>query len=74
MAPHAGDDTLIPDQSTLSELLNVAYSLHELSADHFGDGGRRVAGVAEPRPVLTGRAASGGKDNAPRVNTAGAQN
>jgi len=72
VAPHAGDDTLIPDQSTLSELLNVAYSLHELSADHFGED---VAWLAsQNRAALGKHAASGGKDNAARVNTAGAQN
>lgn len=35
LAPMAKTDGLQPDKSPLSEVLNVAYALHELSADGF---------------------------------------
>lgn len=35
LAPLAKDDGLQPDKSALGEVLNVAYALHELSADRF---------------------------------------
>ena len=35
LAPMANADSLQPDKSPLSEVLNVAYALHELSADGF---------------------------------------
>ena len=37
LAPMANSDSLRPDESPLSEVLNVAYALHELSADGFED-------------------------------------
>jgi hypothetical protein len=37
LAPLAGADRMQPDKSALSEVLNVAYAMHELSADHFED-------------------------------------
>ena len=37
LAPMARTDSLQPDKSALSEVLNVAYALHELSADGFDE-------------------------------------